>query len=99
MLLLALKAPQPGKFLSPGPTRPTGHLLLPFFVKQTNCVHPSAILGKKVITTLVAISIGFSVFAEGSTEYVKQEINANDIIISPKVGDDLSQIDECFQKE
>ena len=33
---------------------------------------------KKVITTLVAISIGFSVFAEGSTEYVKQEINAND---------------------
>ena len=28
-----------------------------------------------------------------------KEINANDIIISPKVGDDLSQIDECFQKE
>lgn len=28
-----------------------------------------------------------------------KEINANDIIISPKVGDDLSQTDECFQKE
>lgn len=28
-----------------------------------------------------------------------KEINTNDIIISPKVGDDLSQTDECFQKE
>ena len=28
-----------------------------------------------------------------------KEISANDIIISPKVGDDLSQTDECFQKE
>ena len=28
-----------------------------------------------------------------------KEIKANDIIISPKVGDDLSQTDECFQKE
>lgn len=49
---LAPKAPQPGKFLSPRPTRPAGHLLLPFSVKQTKCVRPSAILGEKVITTI-----------------------------------------------
>lgn len=49
---LALKAPEPGKFLSPGPTRPTGRLLLPFSVKQTKCVRPSAILGEKVITII-----------------------------------------------
>lgn len=42
--VFALKAPHPGKRLSPGPT---GHLLLPFFVNQINCDYPTCHLRGK----------------------------------------------------
>ena len=45
----AWKAPHSGKFLSP---ELVGHLFLPFFVNQTNCDRPSAILREEAITTV-----------------------------------------------